>query len=158
MDRLYFDDYIDMAEYMYDEASDDVYIVAVLYYNDAIQLLRELLSFDDVEISALEIEPPFYNGYDREYFISIDEYKTLSVEPAYVGGRYLNTDADKLLLGGDVHANAMADSPIENCYEILVDEDCDCGCECSDCKSDSIYEFTVTLGELLETIIDNLSF
>ena len=67
----------------------------------------------------------------------------------------MNTDADVLLLGGDVHANAMADTPVENCYEILVDEDCEC--ECTDCQSDSIYEFTVTLGELLETLIDSLS-
>ena len=155
MDRLYFDDYIDMAEYMYDEATDDIYIVAVLYYEDAIQLLRELLSFDDVEISALDIEPSFYNGYDREYYVSLDEYKTLSVEPAYVNDNYLNTDADVLLLGGDVHANAMAGTPVENCYEILVDEDCEC--ECADCQSDSIYGFTVTLGELLETLIDSLS-
>jgi len=153
MDRLYFDDYIDMAEYMYDEATDDIYIVAVLYYEDAIKLLRELLSFDDVEISALDIEPPLYNGYDREYYVSLDEYKTLSVEPAYVGDIYLNTDADKLLIDGAAHSGAISDMPLDHCYEVLVDEIDD---EFAECETNHIHNFTFSLSDLLKMILGEL--
>lgn len=120
MRRNFFEDYEELSDYMIDKAQDGIYTVAVLFYDDALGLLRELMRYDDVDIEALEIKPEEYDGYDKEYYVSIADDMVASVEPAYVGGRYLDADADLTLIDGDANSAIIRNIPENKCHEIYI--------------------------------------
>lgn len=121
MRRDYFKDYEELSNYMVDKAQDGFYTVTVLFYNDALKLLRELVRYDDIEVEALNIQPEEYDGYDKEYYVSLADDMVVSVEPAYVCGRYLNTEADLTLIIGDASSSIIKDIPENKCHEICFD-------------------------------------
>lgn len=120
MKREYFETHEDLCDYMVDKAQDGIYTVAVLFYEDALQLLRELMQYDDIDIEAIEIKPEEYDGYDKEYYVSLTDDMFASVEPAYVGGRYLSAEADLTLIDGDASSAIIKDVPQQTCCEIYI--------------------------------------
>ena len=115
MDKKHFKTYSDLSKYMIATAEEDVYIVATFFYEDAIELMREILKDDDVVTEAINIEPDCYSGYD----VSLAGL-TLSVEPAYYDGRYLTTDADIMLLEGGVSSEILPYVDFDSCVEISI--------------------------------------
>lgn len=120
MRRNFFGDYEELSDYMIDKAQDGYYTVAVLFYNEALGLLRELMSYDDIELEALDIKPEEYDGYDKEYYVSLADDMVASVEPAYVDGRYLNAEADLTLIDGDASSAIIKNIPENKCREIYI--------------------------------------
>lgn len=130
----YFKDYEKISNYMINKARNGFYTVAVLYYYDAIDLLRKLMCCDDVKIESLDIQPAEYKGYDKEYYVSIADDMVVSVEPAFVGGKYLSTEADLILIYGYANSAIIKDVPKNKCQEIYIGDydnykDLDCGSE-----------------------------
>lgn len=121
MKRIYFLNHRQLSKYMISVAQEDIYVVAVLFYDDAKQLLRELLKDDKLDIQAIDMQPEMYNGYDREYYISIYDMH-VSVEPAYYDGEYLTTDAELTLVHSDACSAAIKDIPHSQCREICIGE------------------------------------
>lgn len=119
MDRRHFKTSADLSRYMIETAEEDIYIVATLFYEDAIELMHEILKDGDIVAEAIEIKPEIYDGYNREYYVSLVGL-TLSVEPAYSGNRYFMTDADIMLLEGCVSADILPYVDIEKCVEISI--------------------------------------
>ena len=122
MERLYFENYETLSEYMLEMAESGEHIVAALFYADALKLLRELMIFEEVEPIGIEIEPEDYSGYDREYYVSVNEDLQIDIEKAYRNDRYLFTDPDILLAYGEVHSALLKDIPDRQCKEIYVGE------------------------------------
>ena len=119
----YFDSHRDLADYMYEKAYDDEnYVVSVLFYEDAIKLMRELVKKDDVKVVAVDVAPVEYNGYDKEYYVSLTDDMYLAVEPAYseTNERYLATDADILLIHGDANSRILGTIDFRRCKEIGI--------------------------------------
>jgi hypothetical protein len=123
MERKFFDSCEDLCEYMIDQAQNGTYSVAVLFYDDAMWLIREFAKYDDIDIEALNIEPYDYNFYGKEYYVSLANDMVLSVEPAYVDGRYLSTEADIMLVDGDACSTILKYLPERKCREIYIGED-----------------------------------
>ena len=119
MDRRHFKTYADLSRYMIETSEEDTFIVATLFYEDAIELMHEILKDGDIVVEAIEIKPEIYNGYNREYYVSLSGL-TLSIEPAYSGNRYLRTDADIMLLEGSVSSEILPYVDIDNCVEISI--------------------------------------
>lgn len=128
MRKNYFEDYEELADYMVDAVQDEeeYYITAALFYEDAANLAKELLRFENVDIEFFEIEPPEYNNYAREYYVTIDNNLGLSVEKAYNSDKdiYLQTDPGMLLLESSVSSAILKrlDKSID-CREIYIGED-----------------------------------
>lgn len=120
MRRTLFDDYEELSDYMIDKAQDGFYTVAVLFYDDALGLLRELMRYDDVKTEVLDIEPKEYDGYDKEYYVSLADDMVVSVEPAYSDGRYLSAEADITLIHGDASSAIIKNIPDDKCLEIYI--------------------------------------
>lgn len=106
---------------MIKKAKDGVYTVAVLFYYDAIELIRDLMKNSEITVEAVEIVPPEYNNYDKEYYVSLTGDMYVSAEPAYVDGRYLTTDANLTLIDGEAKYEIIKDLPDINCREIYID-------------------------------------
>lgn len=141
MERVHFKDHQEMSDFMITSAQDGLYVVAVLYYDDAIKVLRGLLQDPDVVAEALEIAPDMYKGYEKEYYISIDENMYVSAEPAYYKDRYLEADAELTLLEGNVSSEILGSVDFDTCVEVSIgfndsfayEEDYFDGC-CACCK------------------------
>ncbi len=164
MRRNFFEDYEELSDYMIDKAQDGLYTVAVLFYDDALCLLRELMRYDDVEIEALDIKPEGYDGYDKEYYVSLADDMVASVEPAYVGGRYLNAEADLTLIDGGASSAIIKNLPENKCHEIYVGisedemEDYDFKPDCDDNENekDETLDDIFESAELIKDKNDNV--
>jgi len=162
MRRNFFEDYEELSDYMIDKAQDGLYTVAVLFYDDALGLLRELMRYDDVEVEALDIKPEEYDGYDKEYYVSLADDMVASVEPAYVGGRYLNAEADLTLIDGGANSAIIKNLPENKCHEIYVGitedemEDYDFKLDCDDDEKDDTLDDIFESAELLKDKNDNV--
>lgn len=126
MRRLFFDTHEDVSEYMVSMAKDGKCIEAVVYYDEAMSLIRDFAQFEDVEFEALSIEPYDYDRYDKEFYVYLDSDMVLSVEPTKMDGVYLNSEADIHLVDADASSSILkalwGGEQIE--MYIGVDEEC----------------------------------
>lgn len=120
MKRKVFETYKSLANTMVSEAQHGNYIVAVLLYYDAKELMGELLKNEEVDFESINIEPEWYGGYDKEYYVSLADDMVACVEPAFRDGDYLSADADITLISGDASSKIIKDIPEKKCVEIYV--------------------------------------
>lgn len=141
---LFFRDHKRLCDYMIDKARGGEYTVAVLFYKDAMCLLREMAKNDDVTIVGVELKPKEFDGYDLEYYVSMDKDMYVGIEPAFVDDIYLSTEADLTLIDGNAHSSALANVPDDKWREIYIVEGSDfCPCDeedGTDCCPCELYE------------------
>lgn len=165
MRKIYLKSHEDLAYYMITKACEGDFVVAALYYDDTVKLIEEIIKTGVINISAIEVEPEYYRDYCKEYYITLNRYGDddvveLDVEPAYVDGRYLGTDADLFIVDEYANYNIVKDNIENSCVDFSennvrelhlgADEfidtfpfDCD---NCGDClKSHSADEETWTV-------------
>lgn len=178
MKRVYFGTMEELAAFMASEAEEKRSSVAVLFYDEAKELLRELLMYEEVDLNSAELRSPEWDGYNKEYYITLTPELDLFVEQA-VGenGDYLGFEDDCLILGAGASSAIITKNYAEHAaiYEAVFadDEDFDCG-ECDLCASDcdkcenddsatihfeittdgAHYKGTTTLGRFLEAFLD----
>lgn len=132
MEHIAFAQIGDLAEYMINRVEDKEYIVAALFFDNAVELMRSLLLYDEVRIGTIEISDIEYDGYTGEYYVSLMDDYTLCVERALSDNKYLRTDAALLLLDGDVKYAIVEANDASECVEIVIgDDDCE-EPECTD--------------------------
>lgn len=115
-----FNSYDDLSNYMMDMANDGFNIVTVTHYKEALLLLRKLLHFEKLKVGIIDIAEPHYNNYDKEYYVSVSEDMFVSVEPAYVNGKYLDSEADIALLHESASSSILKHLDCKNCYELNI--------------------------------------
>lgn len=122
MEMLTFSSISKLAEYMMNRVADKEFIVATLFFDKAIELMRCLIGYKEVQIGSIDISDFEYTGYLDEYYISLTDDYTLCIEPALANNRYLRTDASLMLIDGDAkHSIVNANSDSE-CIEIEFKE------------------------------------
>lgn len=180
MKRVYFGTMEELAEFMFIEAIGGHSALAVLFYDEAKELMRELLRCDEIDAYGIEIHPAEWDGYDKEYYITLSDDLDLFVEKAYQADRdrYLGFEDDCLILGSGVNSKIITKNMAEHAavYEAVFadDEELDCGdcdlcaCDCEHCKEDDDdavihYEInlngshcsgTTTLGKFLSAFLE----
>lgn len=123
MKSITFNDIKSLADYMIVQSiKHKLYIVATVFYDDAIKLIKHILKDDDIKISILDISPFNLNGYNREYYVSISEDYKFAVEPAFSEGRYLDTMADVMLIDGDARYNIVKKNKDSECVELIIEK------------------------------------
>lgn len=129
-----------LASYMVKEARNGKYVVATLFYNEAMQLTKELFMYDDIDMHSICIESEEYAGYDKEYYISLADDMVACVEQAYRDDRYLYTDADMVLLDGNANSDILNYATDGKCYEIHIGDIDD-----ENDSFDYVYDYVVDL-------------
>lgn len=169
MKKVYFEDLAQIASVMIDKARSGKSISAVLFYDEATELTQQLLRDDDVAIHLLNLSPVDWGGYNKEYYVTLNDDLTLFVEPAFCETYYV-TMSDIMLFDGDAssmiyHCNSDDTTEfIEICYNECEDDDYDfygeedyvddeeficpkCqGC-CEKCEDDDDVTFRVTVAK-----------
>lgn len=164
MERLRFNNYAEFGDYIYKLASEESQVsTAVLLCEDAAQLIRCLLLYDDVTIGSINIENEDYHGYDKEFYITLDADLILDVVPAYRvqanndAERYLPLESDVVFYGGDVSSKTVLQSTYGNKYEIIIEDYDDgtedkCGGCCRDCSDCPRRETSSAIADTLDLI------
>lgn len=129
MDKIIFNSHDDLAEYMLSRADlgDDVH--AILFFEDAAELIRALLAYDDTSVHSIEICEPSFNGYRKEYCVTLDTDFVVYVQPAWheegetYDAGYYDIEESYVLLDGDVNSKIMRSLSHCECFEIEINED-----------------------------------
>ena len=104
MERLEFNDIADLGNLLYELATEEESVVtAVLFYDEAQELLRWLMQYEDVDIGHIDFKHEDY-GYDGEYYITLDTDLFLDVKPVKKNSNYTCIDTDALFLDGDANS------------------------------------------------------
>lgn len=159
MDRILIENMSDVAEIMRGKILDDYEDVEFIgKYEDCSWLIKELLSLFDASAYQIFIQPPDWDGYDKEYLVTLDEDMNVWCEKAYQEEyeRYLHMYADCAFVADDCNSALLKNVECDEIYEVsydlddeFVDEGCDGDCEhCglreaeSDNNNDDHYEVT----------------
>lgn len=134
MKRIEFNTYEDLVDKMIEVAEMGGSVYAICFIDDANEIVKELLSRDETMIAGINMAPEEYNGYEKEYYISLDADMLVDVEPAwhdknqYADAGYLWFDAEAVFIVGDANSKIIKDIDKTKCYEIdfNFDEDDDC--------------------------------
>ena len=112
MKVLQFDDYADLAFFMMEMATEENKCVyAVLFYEDARKLLKELMLYEDTIIENIDLTSPMCTGYKKEFYVVLDDGLHVSVDEAwheaneYSNEGYFNFGDDSIvaLYSGDAN-------------------------------------------------------
>ena len=139
--QLSFETHEDLAVCMCEMAEElNTTIYAVVFYEDAMSLLKSFGCINETKFSSMEIENPEWDGYVKEYYVCVDEDLEVSVEPAWRDkGKY--NEACYVGVGDDcvvlVHSNANS-KILEvlkecDCVEFDIDADAECDGCCEEC-------------------------
>lgn len=82
-------------ENIIDEAVDievDGGVSFVTKYDNAALIIKELFRYEQFVPCFIQLSDPMWDGYDREFIISINDNKDVYCEKYYRDGRYLNNE------------------------------------------------------------------
>jgi len=152
MERIYFENALDLAKLMLYDINNDKDSSAVLFYDDAVELIAELQLIGDAHPISLDISHPDYSGYNGVYYVDMTpvsengfelfvcpakeadntEYSYNTADVIYVDG-----DADSCILK-NIEAPAIYEIDIE--HEVYDEDDEECDLNCDDCPFSDIED------------------
>lgn len=163
MRRVYFKNMRVLAAFMFEEAAEKESVMAVFHYDKAVELLHELAKYDEIIPHSIHLEPEDWDGYSKEYYITLsaDSELSLYIEQAYnrEQGIYLGYETDCLILDGDASSQIARKNMAEHActYEAVFEEDdvgredCDmCACCCGDeeeFEDDDLVRFDIGIND-----------
>ena len=139
MKKIVVEDLCEIAELMYCGISEGNHsnITFAGHYEDAIELLKHLLIFDDALPYNISVEPVEWNDYDKEYFVTLDSDMDGWCTPAYdcKNNSYIVCCTDCFYIADDCNSALLKKvyCPKDKMYEISYDLDDDCDGDCEHC-------------------------
>ena len=145
MKRFIIEDLYEVAEAMHNEIVDNNRneVTFVGFYEDAVEVIKELMMFDDVMPYSMEISPTELDWYDKEFYVTLDNKLQLWVQPAYCVEHeiYYGSETDVLFIADDCNSAILNRFEVEEVIEVTYgldednfDEDEECeGC-CGECS------------------------
>lgn len=125
-------------ETIYD-ANEDKYVSVVAKYDEAKEIIRELVYYD-YNIAQIEIEDPSWDGYNDEFEVSVINGEIFCSKIKY-NDKYLGLCSSIVFFMEDVNSkciSAFPDAILK--YEVQIDEECcDACCECKESDNTSFH-------------------
>lgn len=134
-----------VATVMSDVENIDIAYRIIAKYEEASAIVKELLQYEETSAYHLEIWDEGWDGYDKEFLITIDSTLAILCEPLYQDGDYLSYDSDKVFIMDGCSQKSVADCEDDVVtivtYSDSVDE---CGYECKECTCKENSAVTTT--------------
>lgn len=156
MERLNFSNYAELGNYIYElVCTEEKTVSVVLFYKEALELLKWFLAYDDIETKCIDIQN---KGYDKEYFLTLDSNLTFSVHSTCDSVEAEQHSIDIFLFNEDASIKTFLNG--EENYEVVIEEENNICKNClMDCTECAYREETETLTEafgIVEYIINHL--
>ena len=122
-DKFIYHDYSELANSILADCKQKKTVYTILFFDEAVQLIKELLKNEEISIGYLEIQDSYYNGYNMEYYVIVDDELSLCVEEAlasdeYHKNKYLSFYADRVYIDGRACSRIVTDNEISDYIEI----------------------------------------
>lgn len=103
-------------------------ITIVAYYEDAVEILRELIKTDKVDIYSIDIHDYYWDNYDNEYYITVSKSEDgyiLYCEKAYNVKKdiYLYSETNILYIASDCNSRILQRINSDVAYEVRFCDD-----------------------------------
>ena len=128
------------------ENDEDKFVTVIGKFDEAKEILKELMTYDDVNFESLQIESPIMDNYFDEFVLSLwmnDGVLEIGCEKLKnEDGEYTNPCGDVVFLFDDCSSKIIPLCDGSDLYFVNIedecdcDEDCDCECPCDCHKED----------------------
>ena len=118
------------------EDNDELFATVVCKFNEAKEIIKYLMMFEDIDFENIYLESPDEKGYMDEFCIELwynDGVVNFSCDPLKVNGKYENPCGDETYLFDDCNSKIIPLCDGSELYFVNIDDECDCDEEC-DCK------------------------
>jgi len=136
MDRIVIEDVYDVAEIMIDEIREGHETTFIGLYDDVSEIIKDLVICSDYEVNIerIDLEPVEFDGYDKEYYVSLTKNMKLWCEKAYHSEHecYLFDETDVVFIADDCNSKILDRVDCNRIYEVGCEFDepeCDGDCE-----------------------------
>ena len=142
MKNIYFEDYEDFAcavSDTYDRVkSNDEYnsVDVVAKYEDAKEIIRELIGIGYGIAFINELADPEWDGYDDAFVVSLLDDE-IWCEPVKLKDDYIFVEADVVYIFDDCNSKIIPKIEADDVYEVEIGneyDNCDDGCSCDECE------------------------
>lgn len=145
MKKIYIDDFAEIADIMYQDACAGKETTFVGLYDDVTMVLQELCKFDEVFLISVSLHPEDYDGYNKEYYVTLDDDFGAWCCEAYneERGRYAFDFAHTALIADDCNSKVIDALEVEEMYEVTFDlygDTEECNGDCEHCSMSTEHE------------------
>lgn len=138
----------EFVDYVIDEAENDEdnFVTVIAKFDEAKEILKDVMTYDDVNFESLQIESPIMDNYCDEFVLSFwmnDGVLEIGCEKLKnEEGDYANPCGDVVFLFDDCSSKIIPLCEGSMLYFVSIedecdcDEDCDCECLCDCHKED----------------------
>lgn len=129
----------DFVDYIVNEIEndEDKFVTVIAKFDEAKEILKELMIYDDVNFESLQIESPIMDNYFDEFVLSLwmnEGVLEIGCEKLKnEDGEYTNPCGDVVFLFDDCSSKIIHLCDGLELYFVNIDDECDCDEEC-DCK------------------------
>ena len=120
------------------EDNDDLFATVVCKFNEAKEIIKYLMMFEDIDFENIYLESPDEKGYTDEFCMEFwynDGVVNFSCDPLKVNGKYENPCGDETYLFDDCNSKIIPLCEDSRLYFVSIDDEYDCDDEC-DCLCD----------------------
>lgn len=121
------------------EDNDELFATVVCKFNEAKEIIKYLMMFEDIDFENIYLESPDEKGYTDEFCMEFwynDGIINFSCDPLNVNGKYENPCGDETYLFDDCSSKIIPLCEGSKLYFVSIDDECDCECPCDCHKED----------------------
>lgn len=120
------------------EDNDELFATVVCKFNEAKEIIKYLMMFEDIDFENIYLESPDGKGYTDEFCMEFwynDGVVNFSCDPLKVNGKYENPCGDETYLFDNCSSKIIPLCDGSKLYFVSIEEECDCDVDC-DCPCD----------------------
>ena len=133
----------EFVDYVIDETENDEdnFVTVIAKFDEAKEILKELMTYDDVSFESLQIERPIMDNYFDEFVLSLwmnDGVLEIGCEKLKnEDGEYINPCGDVVFLFDDCSSKIIPLCDGSDLYFVNIEDECDCDEDCDyECPCD----------------------
>lgn len=149
INTLYFDDYedfVDAISIKYEKIKeyDDLNSVDIVArYDDAKEIIRELIGIGYGIAFITDFADPEYDGYDEEFIISLFDNE-IWVEPAKRDGKYVYVETNVAYILENCNSKVISmTEEVDEVFEVEIGDEYECDCENCELNTASTASYSV---------------
>lgn len=129
------------------EDNDELFATVVCKFNEAKEIIKYLMMFEDIDFENIYLESPDEKGYTDEFCMEFwynDGVVNFSCDPLKVNGKYENPCGDETYLFDDCSSKIIPLCEGSKLYFVSIEDECDCDEECDcECSKDEDGGFSI---------------
>lgn len=117
------------------EDNDELFATVVCKFNEAKEIIKYLMMFEDIDFENIYLESPDEKGYMDEFCIELwynDGVVNFSCDPLKLNGKYENPCGDETYLFDNCSSKIIPLCEGSKLYFVSIEDECDCGEECDE--------------------------